>query len=147
MPIWGVFPKVWLDLIPNPTVKCPQIRCISYRQMFQHRSGFNGRDSKDALYKSNNRTVLGYLQDNNGFLEQDYNLRYYANINFVMAGYLLPLYEKPHLAGELMAEAVKRTGLEQRDSYVRQELGERFDQILHERIFNKEPEAESELRC
>ena len=40
-PIWGQFPNIWVDLIPGPTVQCPQIRCIKYRQLLQHRSGFN----------------------------------------------------------------------------------------------------------
>lgn len=81
-PIWGQFPNLWVDLIPPPTVQCPQIRCIKYRQLLQHRAGFNDE-------KQSNRTVLGFLGDNDGFLASQYDKRQYSNINFVLTGYLL----------------------------------------------------------
>ena len=131
-PIWGQFPSIWVDLIPGTTVQCPQIRCIKYRQLLQHRSGFNDE-------KASNRNVLGFLGDGDGFLASQYDKRQYSNINFVMTGYLLPLYERDYWKNELtaQAQAAHASTLSSRDQYVRNQLGARYDQILHERIFDK----------
>ena len=128
--IWGQFPSLWIDLIPPPTVQCPQIRCIKYRQLLQHRSGFNND-------KASNRNVLGFLGDSDGFLASQYDKRQYSNINFGLTGYLLPAYERGYLLNEIMADAVNLPTLSSRDQYVRDQLGKRYEQILHERIFDK----------
>ena len=128
--IWGQFPSLWVDLIPPPAVQCPQIRCIKYRQLLQHRSGFNND-------KASNRNVLGFLRDGDGFLPSQYDKRQYSNINFGLAGYLLPAYERGYFLNEIMANAVNLPTLSSRDQYVRDQLGRRYDQILHERIFDK----------
>lgn len=128
-PIWGQFPSLWVDLIPPSTVKCPQIRCIKYRQLLQHRSGFN--DEKKV-----NRTLLGFLGDSDGFLASQYDKRVYSNINFGLAGYLLPGYERGYFLNELMATAVKYP-TQAADQYLRDQLGKRYNEILHERIFDK----------
>ena len=130
MAIWGQFPSLWVGLIPGPTVQCPQIRCIKYRQLLQHRSGFN--NDKQA-----NRTVLGFLGDGDGFLASQYDKRQYSNINFVLTGYLLPGYERNYFLNEIMANAVKYPNTSSADQYVRDQLGQRYDQILHERIFDR----------
>jgi CubicO group peptidase (beta-lactamase class C family) len=130
MPVWGQFPSLWLDLVPPSTVACPQIRCIKYRQLLQHRTGFN--DEKQA-----NRNVLGFLGDSDGFLKSQYDKRQYSNINFVLAGYLLPVFERGYFVNEIMAEAVKLPTTGQADDYVRDKLGKRYHQILNERIFTK----------
>ena len=128
-PIWGQFPSLWVDLIPPSTVQCPQIRCIKYRQLLQHRAGFN--DGKQS-----NRTVLGFLGDNDGFLASQYDKRQYSNINFVLTGYLLGIYERDYWKNELMAAAANYP-TQAADTYIRQQLGNRYDQILHERIFDR----------
>ena len=128
-PIWGQFPNLWVDLIPPTTVSCPQIRCIKYRQLLQHRSGFN--DQKEM-----NRTVLGFLGESDGFLESQYDKRQYSNINFVLTGYLLPVYERDYIVNELMNTAVNYP-TQSADQYIRDQLGKRYDQILHERIFDR----------
>ena len=130
MPIWGQFPNLWRDLIPGPTVPCPQIRCIKYRQLLQHRSGFNND-------KESNRTVLGFLGDGDGFLPSQYDKRVYSNINFVLTGYLLPGYERNYFLNEIMANAVKYPNTSSADQYVRDQLGKRYNEILHERIFDR----------
>jgi len=129
-PIWGQFPNIWVDLIPGPTVQCPQIRCIKYRQLLQHRSGFNDE-------KASNRNVLGFLGDSDGFLPSQYDKRQYSNINFVLTGYLLPLYERDYWKNELTAQAASQPTVSSRDQYIRNQLGTRYDEILHERIFDK----------
>ena len=129
-PIWGQFPSLWVDLIPPSTVGCPQIRCIKYRQLLQHRSGFN--DDKES-----NRTVLGFLGEADGFKGSQYDHRQYSNINFVMAGYLLPAYERNYFVNEIMAQAVKQPNTSSADQYVRDQLGKRYSEILHERIFDR----------
>src|SRR5215470_8804561 len=130
MAIWGQFPSLWVDLIPGTTVQCPQIRCIKYRQLLQHRSGFNDD-------KKSNRTVLGFLGDSDGFLPSQYDKRVYSNINFVMTGYLLAGYERNYFLNEIMADAVKLPNTSAKDQYVRDQLGKRYDEILHERIFDR----------
>lgn len=128
-PIWGQFPNLWLDLVPGPTVSCPQIRCIKYRQLLQHRSGFND-------LKENNRTVMGFLGESDGFLESQYDKRQYSNINFVLTGYLLPVYERDYWVNELMNTAANYP-TQSADQYIRDQLGKRYDQILQERIFDR----------
>jgi CubicO group peptidase (beta-lactamase class C family) len=130
MAIWGQFPSIWTDLIPGTTVPCPQIRCIKYRQLLQHRAGFNND-------KASNRTVLGFLGDGDGFLPSQYDKRVYSNINFVLTGYLLPGYERNYFLNEIMANAVKYPNTSSADQYVRDQLGKRYNEILHERIFDK----------
>ena len=130
LPIWGQFPSLWVNLIPGTNVPCPQIRCIHYRQLLQHRSGFNND-------KESNRTVLGFLGDGDGFLASQYDKRVYSNINFVLTGYLLPGYERNYFLNEIMANAVKFPNTSSADQYVRDQLGKRYNEILHERIFDR----------
>jgi len=39
--IWGALPAVWLDVFPKPSSPSPNQRSITYRQLLQHRSGFD----------------------------------------------------------------------------------------------------------
>lgn len=126
-PIWGEFPQVWLKLIPGPQASGHTVRSIEFKQLLQHRSGF------DDDYKKN-RTVIGYLSE--GFNPAQYDKYEYANINFVMAGYLLPLIERHNLNYDLDIETGK-LGTEAADEYVRNVLGKRMDEIFNERIFSK----------
>jgi CubicO group peptidase (beta-lactamase class C family) len=126
-PIWGEFPQVWLKLIPGPTQNGPTVRSIDYKQLLQHRSGF------DDEYKKN-RTVVGFLSE--GFNAAQFDKREYSNINFVMAGYLLPLIERHNLNYDLDIETGKLSTA-QGDEYVRDVLGKRMDEILTERFFSK----------
>lgn len=121
-PMWGLFPKVWLDTIGNQ-----QIRAIKLRQLLQHRSGF------DTDYQGS-RTVLGYLAG--GFDPQQFNQREYANINFVLLGYLLPLYDYPPLKFELNQQTASKSTVEA-DQIVRKALGDRMDKLFHDRIWDK----------
>jgi CubicO group peptidase (beta-lactamase class C family) len=126
-PIWGEFPQVWLKLIPPPGQGGKTVRSIDFSQLLQHRSGF------DDDYKKN-RTVVGYLSE--GFNAAQFDKREYANINFVMAGYLLPLIERHHLNYELDIET-GNFSVSQAHEYVLNKLGKRMDEILTERFFSK----------
>lgn len=127
-PIWGEFPQVWLKLIPKPgQVPGKTVRYIDFRQLLQHRSGFDDDYKKD-------RTVVGFLSE--GFNPAQYDKREYSNINFVMAGYLLPLLERHNLNYDLDI-ATNNMATAQADEYVRNVLGKRMDEILTERIFSK----------
>ncbi len=126
-PIWGEFPQVWLKLIPGPTQNGKTVRYIDFRQLLQHRSGFDDDYKKD-------RTVVGYLSE--GFNPAQYDKREYANINFVMAGYLLPLIERHNLNYDLDI-ATNNLSTTAADNYVRNVLGRRMDEIFTERIFSK----------
>jgi CubicO group peptidase (beta-lactamase class C family) len=125
--IWGEFPKVWLNLIPGPTQAGNTVRSIDFRQLLQHRSGFDDDYKKD-------RTVVGYLSE--GFSPAQYKVREYANINFVMAGYLLPLIERHNLNYDLDIET-NNFSTAKADEYVRNVLGKRMDEIFTERLFSK----------
>jgi CubicO group peptidase (beta-lactamase class C family) len=102
---------------------------ISFRQLLQHRSGF------DDDFKAD-RTVLGFLRA--GFTQSQYNVREYSNINFVMTGYLLPLYEEPGLAGSFDLSVIQNhLAPDAADAYVRDVLGKRMQQMFATRIFSK----------
>src|SRR5215207_5569816 len=67
-PMTTLFPSVWLKGMKTGIEK------ITLGQLLQHRSGFNGYDSKDGeLYKESNRNVLGFLRDADGFLPERYD--------------------------------------------------------------------------
>jgi CubicO group peptidase (beta-lactamase class C family) len=126
-PIWGEFPQVWLKLIPGPTQSGNTVRSIDFRQLLQHRSGFDDEYEK-------NRTVIGFLSE--GFNPAQYDKREYSNINFVLAGYLLPLIERHNLNYDLDI-ATNNLSTAEADKYVRGQLGKRMDEIFNERIFSK----------
>lgn len=126
-PIWGEFPKVWLDLIPGPTQGGVTQRRIDFKHLLQHRSGF------DTDLKGD-RSLIRYLSV--GFSPAQFDKREYANINFVMAGYLLPLLETHNLNYDLDI-LTSNLSRDSADSLVRNELGNRLDKLLTERFFNK----------
>ena len=129
-PVWGEFPKVWLDVIPKPGEKSPQERNITYRQLLQHRSGF------DADFKSS-KNLNGFLEQlDQQFNPAIYNQRKYANMNFTLGGYLLPLIERHNLNFDLDIATGKMSAA-QADKYVRDNLGWRMDALMRERIWNK----------
>lgn len=122
-PIWGLFPSVWYNNMDNG------VRGISIRELLQHRSGFDD-DFKGP------RTELGFLKA--GYLESQAGVREYSNINFVMAGHLIPLYENEHINADLNAH-VQNNNLptERADDYVQDQLGRRMVEIQRERIWSK----------
>jgi len=129
-PVWGEFPKVWLDAIPGPFVGGKTQRSITYRQLLQHRSGF---DESWKKTKSLN-TFLSMLEGE--FNPDLYNTRKYANINFTLGGYLLPLIEYHNLNFDLDIETGKMSATEA-DKLVRDRLGKRMDALMRERIWSK----------
>lgn len=130
-PIWGEFPKVWLDVIPKPGVPGPTQRSITFRQLLQHRSGF---DDDWNIGQKGGRPFLPYLQ--NGFLAADYDKREYANMNFVTVGHLIPLVERHNFNYDLDLET---NGMSQAaaDEYVRKQTGLKMDSLMRERIWSK----------
>lgn len=130
MPVWGEFPKVWLGFIPGSNVKSPQQRNITFRQLLQHRSGF------DQDWKDNNNLSTFPLMLEKGFNPAIYNVRKYANMNFTLGGYLLPLIERHNLNYDLDI-ATNGMSPADADKYVRDSLGARMDSLMRERIWNK----------
>lgn len=130
-PIWGEFPKVWLDVIPPPTTPSPQQRNIEFRQLLQHRSGFDNAWNKE---QAGNRPLLGFLKD--GFLASQYDKRDYCNVNFVLVGHLLPLLERHNLNYDLDIATNGKSQAEA-DKYVRTQTGLRMDALMRERIWSK----------
>lgn len=122
-----IVPNVWKSGLSNQG-----INDITIRQLLQHRSGFD--NDKEA-----NRNVLGFLKDTTpdaGFDPNQFGDREYSNINFVLTGYLITMYEYPGAAdfynsGTLgMSEAGA-------DSYIRQHAGGYMHNIMKERIWDQ----------
>lgn len=130
-PIWGEFPKVWLNVIPKPGVPGPTQRSIKFRQLLQHRSGFDDDWNKN---QKGGRPFLAYLEQ--GFTPSQYNFREYANMNFVAVGHLIPLLEQHNLNTNLDIET-SGWSESQADEYARKETGKKMDQLMRERIWTK----------
>ena len=128
--VWEEFPKVWLDLIPAASEKGPNQRNITFRQLLQHRSGF------DEVWKKEKSLKTFALQLENQFNPALYNTRRYTNMNFTLGGYLLPLIERDKLNNELDTAAGKLKPIEN-EKYVRDLLGNRMDGVMRDRIWNK----------
>jgi CubicO group peptidase (beta-lactamase class C family) len=124
-PFTSIVPDIWA--LGNTL----GVENITIRQLLQHRSGFD--DAKSA-----NRTVLGYLKDADGFLPSQYDRREYANINFVLNGYLLPMYLAPSLRNSFN-ETVTANNLNEADAdaFVRDLSGHAMHAIMKVRIWDQ----------
>lgn len=123
-PFMTIVPKVW------KTGAKGGVEDITIRQLLQHRSGFD-----DA--KSGNRNVLGFLKDPDGFNPSQYNQREYSNINFVLNGYLIPMYAQPNFNDILDVEVAQRNlNFTTGDTYVRQMSGQAMHNIMKMRIWD-----------
>lgn len=120
-----LFPRDWYKSVKSG------VEDISIRQLLQHRSGFD-------MDKTGDRSELGYLRDSNGFLQSQYNNYEYANINFVLTGYMLQLYYKPGTGGQL-GNNITYTKMNDADAdkYVRDVLGKSMNQLMKDRIWDK----------
>jgi CubicO group peptidase (beta-lactamase class C family) len=125
--------RPFLTMVPNvwKTGTRPGVESITIRQLLQHRSGFD-----DA--KTNNRNVLGFLKDADGFNQSQYNQREYSNINFVLNGYLLPMYATPTLKDTLNSyAAAQNLPPAAADAYIRQAAGNAMHNLMKTRIWDK----------
>lgn len=124
--IAATFPRVWRDNMNQ------DINLITLRQLLQHRSGFDNDYNKE---NAGHRDLFDYLQ--HGFLLTQLDRFEYANVNFVLAGYLVPLYDKgwKELRDHLNESAPKETAAA--DAYVRKELGQRMLDIFRTRVWDK----------
>jgi CubicO group peptidase (beta-lactamase class C family) len=122
---WTVMPSVWVG------GNKPGIENISFRQLLQHRSGFD-------TDKASDRTVLGYLKDSDGFLPEQFDDREYANINYALNGYLLPLYNDAALKSLLNSRAQNLNFNEaQADADAKQLSGMLMHNLMKSRIWDK----------
>lgn len=128
--IWGEFPKVWLNVIPGPFDKGITQRMIKFRQLLQHRSGF------DEDWKATKTDGTFPSQLKNQFNADLYNKPKYANVNFTLGSYLLPLIEYHNLNYDLDVETNGMSSADA-DKLVRDRLGKRMDALMRERIWNK----------
>jgi CubicO group peptidase (beta-lactamase class C family) len=120
-----IVPDVWKTGIK------PGIQNITIRQLLQHRSGFD-----DA--KASNRNVLGFLKDADGFNQAQFNQREYSNINFVLNGYLIPMYATP-MFKDTLNNLISQKNLDQTegDKFLRQTAGTAMHNLMKSRIWNK----------
>jgi hypothetical protein len=123
-PFMSIVPNVWKDGAK------PGVENITIRQLLQHRSGFDDE-------KPSNRTVLGFLKDADGFSPSQYNQREYSNINFVLNGYLLPMYAMPAFK-DILNVQVQQQHLNPTsgDAYVRQTAGTAMHNLMKTRIWD-----------
>lgn len=125
--------RKFFTIVPNvwKTGAKAGIENITIRQLLQHRSGFD-----DA--KANNRTVIGFLKDADGFQQSQFNQREYSNINFVLNGYLIPMYAVSSFKDNLN-NLVSQQNLNQTDAdtYVRQLAGTAMYNLMKSRIWDK----------
>jgi hypothetical protein len=133
--IWTEFPKVWHNQIPvSNTQGLAQQgitqRMITFRQLLQHRSGFDETWKKTKT----DGTLLSQLK--NQFNPDLYDKRKYANVNFTLGGYLLPLIESHNLNEDLDKETKGMSAIDA-DKQMRDKLGNRMDALMRERIWNK----------
>ena len=124
--------RPFLTMVPNVWIMgtTPGVNNITLRQLLQHRSGFD-----DA--KQDNRNVLGFLKDDDGFNPAQYDVREYSNINFVMNGYLLPMYAYPGFKDQLNA-TVNAFNLNEAaaDAYVKQQAGVAMHNLMKTKIWD-----------
>ncbi|MEQ1604312.1 MAG: serine hydrolase [Pyrinomonadaceae bacterium] len=123
--IWTVMPNAWTNGMQAG------VEDISFRQLLQHRSGFDDQ-------KPNNRTVLGFLKDPDGFNPAQFDVREYSNINYVLNGYLLPAYSTSS-AKQSYNNAQNMYGWTdaQTDTYFRQGMGNNMHNLMKTRIWDK----------
>jgi CubicO group peptidase (beta-lactamase class C family) len=104
---------------------------ISFRQMLSHRTGFD-------TDKASNRNVLGYLKDADGFLLSQFDDREYANINYVLNGYLLNAYTTTSFKQSWNnAQSMYGWTDEQTDAMYRQAMGAGMHNLMKTRIWDK----------
>ena len=128
--IWAELPKVWLNQIPGPFEKGITQRRITFRQLLQHRSGFD----EDWKKTKTDGTFLSQLK--NQFNPDLHGKRKYTNMNFTLGGYLLPLIEYHNLNYDLDIETNGKSQTDG-DKFLRDNLGKRMDELMRERIWNK----------
>lgn len=143
--IWSEFPALWVDVIAKPGGQQPTQRSITYRQLLQHRSGFDNdwQPGPDAeLEGEDGRPFLLYLEK--GFNKLKFGDRDYANMNFVMAGHLIPLLENKTMRTDVDLETWNANKGEplnmtvaQADLKVRTKLGNEMDKLMYQRIWSK----------
>jgi CubicO group peptidase (beta-lactamase class C family) len=131
MPFWGELPKAWLDAIPGPGNPGPTQRSITFRQLLQHRSGFD--DQWNASQKGA-RDFLEYLRD--GFLASQYDTREYCNINYAIIGYMIPLLERHNLNIDVDLENSGKSA-DEADKNARLMIGSKMDGIVRDYVVNK----------
>lgn len=119
------FPNVWkLKMRPG-------IEKITLRQLLQHRTGFDNA-------KPNDRTVLGFLHDADGFSLPQYDQREYSNINFAFVGYMIPFYEHPGRTDGINKDlSVKKLNEADSDKFARDGLGNWMHTAMKNRIWDK----------
>jgi CubicO group peptidase (beta-lactamase class C family) len=125
--------RKFFTIVPNvwKTGSKAGIENITIRQLLQHRSGFDDD-------KVNNRTVLGFLKDTDGFQQSQFDQREYSNINFVLNGYLLPMYATSSFKDNLN-NLVSQQNLNQSDAdaFVRRLAGTAMHNLMKSRIWDK----------
>jgi len=98
-PIYPYFPKIWQSGMD------PSIKQITFRQLLQHRSGFRGL-TNDELGDDGKKSTFDYLAT--GVKRENFDVRKYANANFTMLTFLIPMVANPELLTMVNKEATDK---------------------------------------
>ena len=98
-PIYTYFPKVWQDGMD------PSIKQITFRHLLQHRSGFRALTADD-LGDDGKKSTFDYLAT--GVKPANFGARAYANANFTMLTFLIPMVAYPEFLTTVNKEAADK---------------------------------------
>ncbi|WP_106758488.1 serine hydrolase [Massilia glaciei] len=95
-PIHPYFPALWQQKMD------PSIKKITFRHLLQHRSGFRSLGKED-LGADQQKRMFDYLAA--GIEGADFDQRKYANANFSLVTYLVPMIAHPDFLARVNQEA------------------------------------------
>jgi CubicO group peptidase (beta-lactamase class C family) len=98
-PIYPYFPKIWQSGMD------PSIKQITFRHLLQHRSGFRGL-TDDELGDDGKKSTFDYLAT--GVRPANFDARKYANANFTMLTFLIPMVADSKLLAMVNKEAADK---------------------------------------
>jgi CubicO group peptidase (beta-lactamase class C family) len=97
-PIYTYFPKIWQNGMD------PSIKQITFRHLLQHRSGFRSL-TNDELGDDGKKSTFDYLAT--GVKPANFNARAYANANFSILTFLIPMVAYPDFLTTVNKEAAE----------------------------------------
>ena len=127
LPIYPYLPKIWQDGMHA------SIKKITFRHLLQHRSGFRGL-AADELGGDGKRRMYDYLAA--GVEPTNFDKRAYANANFSLLTYLIPVIADPSLLGQVNQEAIKNKWKSE-EIAIHRRLANAWEQYITAQIYSK----------
>ena len=127
LPIYPYFPKIWQDGMHA------SIKKITFRHLLQHRSGFRGLAANE-LGGDGKRRMYDYLAA--GVEPAHFDRRAYANANFSLLTYLIPMIADPALLGQVNKEAMKNNWKPE-ELAIHQRIANAWEQYITGQVYSK----------